>query len=80
MPENLFHLGLTAGLLYLGPETMMPLVSFLAAILGIILIFWRYIVNFFKKLFKRKDTAVSGEEEITPYVEPEDDDRSGDAG
>ena len=34
-------------LLYLGPETIMPLASVIAAVLGFLLIFWRYIVNFF---------------------------------
>jgi hypothetical protein len=56
---------------YLGPESIMPLASILAAVLGFILIFWRYIVKFFRKIFgKSKPDA-----DITPYVEPEDDDK-----
>jgi hypothetical protein len=30
---------------YLGPQTVLPLASFLAAIIGILLIFWRYLVR-----------------------------------
>ena len=71
---------LTSGLLYLGPETVMPLVSFLAAALGVILIFWRYIVRFFKRIFGIKEKPSTAAEEITPYVEPEDDDGPGSGG
>lgn len=38
-------------LLYLGPETIMPLASILAAIMGFLLIFWRLILKGLKKLF-----------------------------
>ena len=38
--------------LYLGPETVMPLTSALAAVLGVLLIFWRSMVGFFKRLFR----------------------------
>ena len=69
--------GLTSGLLYLGPETVMPLVSFLAAALGIILIFWRYIVRIIKRIFGIREKPSAAEDEITPYVEPDDDDGSG---
>jgi hypothetical protein len=45
-------------LLYLGPETIMPVGSFLAAALGVFLIFWRQTVaiarNSFRKVFVRK--------------------------
>ena len=37
---------------YLGPDSIMPLASVLAAIVGFILIFWRWIAGFFKKLFR----------------------------
>jgi hypothetical protein len=40
-------------ILYLGPETVMPLASILAAVLGGILIFWRYIIGFIKKTYNR---------------------------
>ena len=35
---------------YLGPETLMPLASALAAIVGVVLMFGRVIVRFFKKI------------------------------
>lgn len=40
------------GLLYLGPETIMPLASILAAALGLLLIVWRHIWGFMKKVYK----------------------------
>jgi hypothetical protein len=49
-PGGLPNLALV--LLYLGPETVMPLASILAAILGILLIFWRFILKGIKKLFR----------------------------
>jgi len=76
LPLDLFS-GLTSGLLYLGPETMMPLVSFLAAALGILLIFWRYIFRFIKRIFGIKEKPSAAEDEITPYVEPDEDDGPG---
>lgn len=39
-------------LLYLGPETIMPLASALGAVIGFLLIFWRFLMRPFKKLFK----------------------------
>jgi hypothetical protein len=44
-------------LLYVGPDQILPLTSILGAIGGAMLIFWRHIVGFFRKmaaLFKRK--------------------------
>ena len=38
---------------YLGPETLMPLGSLLAAIAGFFLIFWRWIVKFFKLIYRK---------------------------
>jgi hypothetical protein len=43
---------LFGGLLYLGPETALPLASFLAAIIGFILIGWRWILSLIKRLFR----------------------------
>ena len=37
--------------LYLGPETILPLTSFLAAVVGVLLIFWRYVVGVVKRSF-----------------------------
>ena len=39
--------------LYLGPETLMPLASILAAIAGFFLIFWRWIVKFLKAVYRK---------------------------
>ena len=46
---------------YIGPETMLPLASFLAAGFGIILMFWKYIIGLIRRMFcaifrrKKKD-------------------------
>ena len=39
--------------LYLGPETLMPLASILAAIAGFFLMFWRTIFKFIKKTVRK---------------------------
>lgn len=36
---------------YIGPETMLPLASILAAGVGVILMFWRYIIQLIRRLF-----------------------------
>jgi hypothetical protein len=36
--------------MYIGPETMMPLASALAAISGVVLLFWRRVKGFFRML------------------------------
>lgn len=38
---------------YLGPDTLLPIASLLAAIAGFFLIFWRLIVKFVKKLYRK---------------------------
>jgi hypothetical protein len=40
-------------LLYLGPETIMPLGSFLAAAVGLLLVFWRQTTLFLRSAFRR---------------------------
>ena len=35
---------------YLGPNTVMPLVSILAAIVGVFLIFWRFLYSTFHRI------------------------------
>lgn len=51
---------------YLGPETLMPLASILAAIAGFFLLFWRIIVKFVKTLYRK----VRGlPDEVPPEVE-----------
>jgi hypothetical protein len=48
----------TPVLLYLGPETIMPITSVLAAVVGVVLIFWRHLTitvrSSFRRLFNRK--------------------------
>ena len=62
--------------LYLGPETIMPLASILATIVGGILVFWRFIVGGIKKIYRKirripeepsdeEMNASDGEEPIT---------------
>jgi hypothetical protein len=61
--------------LYLSPDTIMPLASILAAILGFLLLFWRVIVNFIKKLAGRgKGQQLAGDELVDPDapVDPPD--------
>ena len=64
-------------LLYLGPQTILPVASIIAAIVGFILIFWRLILRFFKKIFnsvRRKPELVTkaGRETIEPPSNPKD--------
>jgi hypothetical protein len=50
---------------YIGPETMLPLASILAAGVGVILMFWRYIIQLIRRLFgaifRRKKKNVDAE-------------------
>jgi hypothetical protein len=39
-------------LLYLGPQTVLPLASIFAALIGVLLMFWRHIFGFLKRVFK----------------------------
>jgi len=55
--------------LYLGPDTLLPIASLLAAIAGFFLIFWRLIVKFFKTVYRR----VRGlPEEVPPEMDLDD--------
>lgn len=38
-------------LAYLGPETVLPIASILATILGFVLMFWRFLIHWIKKPF-----------------------------
>jgi hypothetical protein len=53
-------------LLYLGPETIMPLATIIATVVGFVLIFWRLIVNSIKKLFLRGSSGPVEEEVVNP--------------
>jgi len=39
----------TLTLLYVGPDQILPLASFLSAFVGVLLIFWRYVVGLVKR-------------------------------
>jgi ATP/ADP translocase len=39
--------------MYFGPETVIPLTSIIAGLIGAILVFWRYIVVIVKKSYRR---------------------------
>jgi hypothetical protein len=39
--------------LYFGPETVLPVTSILAAVLGVVLLFWRLLVSRMRKIFRR---------------------------
>jgi hypothetical protein len=58
------------GLGYLGPETLMPLASVLAAIAGFFLMFWRLIAKFVKKTVRK----IRGlpDEQLPPEVDVEE--------
>ncbi len=57
--------------LYLGPDSIMPLASAIAAVLGVILIFWRFILSGIKKgiRFIRRKFNKDVEEELV-LVDP----------
>lgn len=47
-------------LMYVGPDTLLPLTSVLGAIGGVIMIFWRQVTGAFRKvlsLFKREKSS-----------------------
>jgi hypothetical protein len=54
---------------YLGPETLMPLASILAAIAGFFFMFWRVISKFVKKTYRKMRGMP---DELPPDVEMED--------
>jgi len=47
--------------LYVGPDQLLPLASFLAAIIGVLLMVWHRVVGFFRKIvrsFNKKETDI----------------------
>jgi hypothetical protein len=54
-------------LLYLGPQTILPVASIIAAVVGFVLLFWRLILRFIKKVFK----FIRRGPDLTTQVEPE---------
>ena len=53
---------------YLGPDSLIPLASFLAAAVGFILLFWHRLAGLVRKLFGR-----GRQDEATEPPNPEDD-------
>jgi hypothetical protein len=54
---------------YLGPETLMPLASILAAIAGFFLLFWRLIVKIVRSIYRK----IRGlPDEVPPEVDVDD--------
>ena len=52
-------------ILYIGPETILPLASFFAALVGILLMFWRWLVGMFRKFLRlcsRTTASIRGRE------------------
>jgi hypothetical protein len=56
------HNILTNGIMYLGPDSIMPLASAIAAIIGIILIFWLGIAKITGKPMVEPEYTDAGEE------------------
>ena len=54
---------------YLGPDTLMPLASVLAAIAGFFLMFWRVIFKFVKKTYRKMRGLP---DELPPDLDVED--------
>jgi|GEM_PF-6688535 ABC-type amino acid transport system permease subunit len=57
-PPTLVHLATVA---YLGPDSVLPLASVLAAVIGVFLMFGRYILGAFRSGFhalRRKDSTI----------------------
>jgi hypothetical protein len=61
--------------LYLGPETILPLASAAAAVVGVVLIFWRHIVSSVKKLVRKiRGQPIGGPADalVDPDAQPDD--------
>ena len=74
---NIVQFSFTNGLLYLGPETIMPLASIIAAIIGFLLIAWRTIWKYVKRGFyfiTRRSPEVL-EEEVQTVLDTQDEDQ-----
>lgn len=64
-------------LLYLGPETIVPLGSALAAIVGILLIFWRFIAGFIRNGFYKITGRTLNEPTVEENPQQTNDDLQG---
>ncbi len=74
--NNLIFLSISSGHQYLGPESIMPIASIIAAVIGFILILWRYILSFLKRSYKylyHKITRKPLPEPVTLDLDEDDD-------
>ena len=55
--------------LYFGPETFVPLASFVASVVGLLLMFWRYVVSRVRKSLRFLSRGGFAEKEV--HHEPE---------
>jgi hypothetical protein len=58
--------------LYLGPETILPLGSIVAALIGVVLIGWRWIIAFFRKAYYKVTGKVPPSGDTHSTSQPED--------
>lgn len=52
VPQDLPFSTLGAPLLYIGPDQVLPLTSFIGAAVGVILMFWNRVVGAFRRVLK----------------------------
>ena len=56
--QHVHHLGaLAPTVLYIGPDVFLPITSALAAIAGVLLMFWQRVVGFVGRIFGRSKPA-----------------------
>ena len=55
---------------YLGPETMMPVASVIAAVAGVFMMFGRPVVGFARGIVRRVLPGASSKEAAKPVAEP----------
>ena len=56
--QHVHHLGaLVPAALYIGPDAFLPITSALAAIAGVLLMFWQRVVGFVGRIFGRSKPA-----------------------
>jgi hypothetical protein len=68
--QHAHHLGaLLPAALYIGPDVFLPITSALAAIAGVLLMFWQRVVGIVGRLFGRTSKPASSE---TPQTRSED--------
>ena len=62
-------------ILYIGPEIILPVASAIASLIGLLLMFWRYVVKtvrkVFRRLFSRKRDVVGAEKLVDFTTKPD---------